>query len=99
MSDHEPSGRVAAFAAVVDLAIEETDRETAYPWQSGFQRSDVEERVRREYGADVSTTTVHRALKDAAALGWVTDERQGWDAGERAEQYEPAATPEIPDGA
>ena len=86
MSDHTPSGRVAAFEAIVRLAIEEANDESTWSYQSGFDRSDVE----REINQNVSTRTVDRALKDAASLGWVKDRRQGWDAGSRAENYQPA---------
>ena len=92
MSEHEPSGRVAAFEAVVRLAIEEANDDSGWSYRSGFDRSDVE----REISQDVSTRTVDRALKDAAALGWVDDRRQGWDAGPRASEYEPA-TGDEPD--
>lgn len=99
MSDeHEASGRVAAFAAVVDLAIEEAEDDSSR-WYSGFSRGDVEQRVSRDYDVDVSTTTVHRALKDAAALGWVEDKRQDWDAGARAESYRSTPDDEIPEHA
>lgn len=95
MSDeHEPSARTSAFAAAVDLAIEESESDKPR-WRAGFSRSDVEERARDEYGADVSTATVHRALKDAAALGWVEDNRQGWADGFRAQKYATAPTDEI----
>jgi len=85
MSEHEPSGRVVAFETVLSLAVEEAEGSSSR-WSRGFGRGDVEKRIRRRHDADVSTRTVDRALKDAAALGWVEDRRQGWDAGERAEQ-------------
>ena len=88
MSEHEPSGRVAAFEAVVRLAIAEADDDGGYLW-TGFDRSEVVSLIQQ----DVSTRTVDRALKDAAALGWVDDRRQGWDAGPRAEEYQPAENP------
>lgn len=89
---HEPSGRVAAFDVIVRKAIDEAQDDNS-GWSlygSGFDRQDVVDELRQ----DVSVRTVDRALKDAAALGWVEDKRQGWDAGERAEEYQPA--PDLP---
>jgi hypothetical protein len=92
MSDHDPSGRVAAFDAIVELAIEEANDDSDWSLYSGFDRSEVEKQVQH-----VSTRTIDRALKDAAALGWVTDDRQGWDAGPKAEMYQEASDePENP---
>lgn len=86
MSAHEPSGRVAAFEAIVRLAIEEAHDDSGWSYRSGIDRGDVE----REVSADVSLRTIDRALKDAAALGWLEDRRQGWDPGDRAEEFHPA---------
>ena len=96
MSDHDPSKRSAALSAAVALAIEEANDDSGWSYRSGFDRSDVEERAEREHDITVPTRTAHRSLKDAAALGWVTDDRQGWDAGERAERYEELPEEETP---
>ena len=85
MGEHEPSGRVAAFEAIVRLAIDEAN-DDSFGWRSGIERSEVE----REISTDVSTRTVDRALRDAVALGWLEDRPQGWEPGERAEDYHEA---------
>ena len=87
--DHDPSKRSAALSAAISLAVEEAADDSGWSYRSGFDRSDVEKRAQEQSGISVPTRTAHRALKDAAALGWVRDERQGWDAGERAEEYQP----------
>lgn len=84
MGEHEPSGRVRAFDAAVRLAIEEANTEHSFSYHAGLERGEVLD----ELDGEVSERTVDRALKDAAALGWLTDDRQGWGAGERAEKYE-----------
>jgi len=86
MTEHEPSGRVLAFEAIVRLAIEEANEDSGWGHRPDLERADVE----REISGEVSTRTVDRALRDAAALDWLEDRRQGWDAGPRAEDYHPA---------
>ena len=95
MSD-EPAKRVAAFDAVVSLALEEAESDGSGFWGRDVDRRDVERRVRRESDVQVSTRTVDRALQDAAALGWVTDERKGWDVGPRAEEWTSTEQDENP---
>lgn len=85
------SARVAAFDAAVRRAIEEAN-DDSWSYRSGFETSDVA----RAIDQDVSERTVRRALHDAAALGWVRDQRQKWKAGPRAEEYVLAA--DVEDG-
>jgi predicted NodU family carbamoyl transferase len=94
--DHDPAKRVAAFDAVVSLALEEAQSDGATYWGRDVDRSEVERRVRRESDVQVSTRTVDRALKDAASLGWLKDRRKGWDIGPRAEEWTRAEQDENP---
>jgi len=97
MSDHDPSGRVAAFDAIVQIALEEAHSDSRWAYGRDVERSDVEKRVRRETDVSVSTRTVDRALSDAEALGWIKHKRKGYDAGPKAQEYEPAESdPENP---
>jgi hypothetical protein len=96
MSDHDPSGRVVAFGAIVRLAIEEANDDSGWSYRSGIDRSDVEKEVRGVDTPTPSTRTIDRALKDAATLGWLEDRRQGWKPGERAESYEQSEETETP---
>lgn len=91
-NDHDPSGRVAAFEAIVSIALEEAHSSSGWGYGRDVERSDVEKRIRRETEVDVSTRTVDRALSDAEALGWIVHKRKGYDAGPKAEQYQPVET-------
>lgn len=91
MSDG-PAKRVAAFEAVVSIALEEANSDTGWSYARDVERSDVEKRVRLETDVSVSTRTVDRALSDAEALGWIVHKRKGYDVGPKAEEWEPAET-------
>jgi len=88
MSDERSiPGRVLALNAIVRLAIDEAHTESD-GWGYG---PDIEtSEIVRAVDDDVSERTVLRAAKDAAALGWITDEIEGWDVGPRAEEFYPA---------
>ena len=90
MSQHEPAKRVAAFDAIVSIALEEAQSDSGWGWGRDVERGDVEKRIRRETDVKVSTRTVDRALKDAESLGWIVHKRKGYDAGPKAESWQPA---------
>jgi hypothetical protein len=92
MSEHDPAKRVAAFEAIVSIALEEAHSSNSRWYGRDVERSEVEKRIRRESDVQVSTRTVDRALKDAEALGWIVHKRKGYDAGPKAEKWEPAET-------
>jgi len=78
----EVPARVLAFDAIVEIAVEKAgDDTTGYYYRGDIETSEVVKRVDDE----VSERSVYRAFKDAAELGWVTDERSGWDVGDRAQ--------------
>jgi len=93
MSDHDPAKRVAAFEAIVSIALEEAHTNSrGWGLSRDVERSDVEKRIRRETDVQVSTRTVDRALKDAESLGWIVHKRKGYDVGPKAENWKPAGT-------
>jgi hypothetical protein len=94
MSEHEPSGRVAAFEAIVRLAIDEAGDGDSWGWGTDVDREDVERELRGD-GPDVSLRTIDRALKDAAALDWLEDRPKGWNPGPRAEEVAADDEPEA----
>jgi len=90
MSDNDPAKRVAAFEAIVSIALEEAQSENSRWYGRDVERADVEKRIRRETDVEVSTRTVDRALKDAESLDWIVHKRKGYDSGRKAEQWGPA---------
>jgi hypothetical protein len=83
-SDEQAEREIPARVAVVEAAIRVVVEDLGTGWRGKFSGDDV----RRQMDRDASDRTIRRGLKDAAALGWVEDRRQGWRAGDRAEQYE-----------
>jgi len=75
---------IPARVAVVEATIRVVVQDLGSGWGKRFTADDV----RDEMNADASGRTIRRGLKDAAALGWVKDRRQGWEPGPLAEQYE-----------
>jgi len=88
----EPAKRVAAFEAIVSIALEEAHSSSSRWYGRDVERADVEKRIRRETDVEVSTRTVDRALKDAESLDWIVHKRKGYDSGPKAEQWEPTET-------
>lgn len=86
MSDRKIPARVGAFDAAVRRAIEEAnDNSWSYRGNS-FRTGEVVELADQ----DVSESTARRALKDAAALGWVRNKGNKWKPGHRAKSYVPS---------
>lgn len=86
MTDRSIPGRSRALDAAISLAIEAAE-ESDDSGFSLFREPDVlVDDVEREAEGDVSTRTARRGTKDAAALGWLTDETRGFDVGPRARE-------------
>lgn len=83
MSD-DGEREIPARVAVVEAAVRVVIEDLGTGWRGKFRYDDVRQQMDRE----VSDRTIRRGLKDAAAMGWVKDRRQGWGPGPLAEQYE-----------
>lgn len=80
----EVTREIPARVAVVEAAIRVVVEQKGTSWGDRFSADDV----RAEMQQDASDRTIRRGLKDAAAMGWVDDRRQGWRYGDLADEYQ-----------